>query len=738
MNRSNTEKLVFKKSSYTSRHKRRIARQQTLLELRDIFVKARKKLGNANDSHLNRHTDNKIDNIVSHDLHSNDRSTSITRLQIDQFNELDISDEFLYSYSDNEFCNLYTETVESENCNKNHTVYETEECNNMYNKKQFLDEFLNSENQKNNDDSNHMFETDLHDWATSFKINLNAFSSLLTLLSKHTQFKLPKDARTFLKTPQCTDISRIENGEYCHFGLKNAIERIIKKRWDRNCSSHEIELLICTDGAPIGSSSTQNLWPIMCCDTIIKQVEIIGIYSGEGKPKNCNEFLEQFVNEAVILVNNGILYNTIQYTVRIRGIICDAPAKAYVLNVKCHSGYSSCSKCLIHGEYINGTICFPITKNEIILRNDFDFNRLAYQDDYQKDDTILRKILNLGLVSGIPLDYMHLVCLGVMRKLIILWLKGPLSTRLCSKDVQIISDRLKALRNCVPNDFMRKPRSLDCIKYWKATEFRQFLLYTGCVVLKDILSHDAYYNFLTLHVTISILVNPTIQHHPEYITYASELLNHFVTSFEKIYGARYVSYNVHNLLHLSNDVKEYGSLDSFSAFPFESFICSLKNLIRKGEKPLQQISRRLKEYNFNLIKNVEIYSNIHLEKKHRDGPVTNDRHYQNQYKILRHGNLYINCDNEANNCVILKDGSIITVLNFAKSENVLYAIGKKLSVLGSFYEIPCKSEKFGIKLVDKTSSIITSWLCEEIYAKAYRIAHVNKEIVFPILHTLSY
>ena len=68
--------------------------------------------------------------------------------------------------------------------------------------------------------------------------------------------------------------------------------------------------------------------------------------------------------------------------------------------------------------------------------------------------------LELGFVSNFLLDYMHLVCLGVTRKLIYLWLNGPLVTRLLHRLVMLISEDLISIRPYIPSEFARKPRSL--------------------------------------------------------------------------------------------------------------------------------------------------------------------------------------------------------------------------------------------------------------------------------------
>ena len=44
---------------------------------------------------------------------------------------------------------------------------------------------------------------------------------------------------------------------------------------------------------------------------------------------------------------------------------------------------------------------------------------------------------------------------------------------------------------------------------------------------------------------------------------------------ESIYGRDTLVNNVHCLVHLADDVKRFGSLDIFAAFPFESFLGKL-------------------------------------------------------------------------------------------------------------------------------------------------------------------
>ncbi|KAJ8952617.1 hypothetical protein NQ314_007500 [Rhamnusium bicolor] len=63
----------------------------------------------------------------------------------------------------------------------------------------------------------------------------------------------------------------------------------------------------------------------------------------------------------------------------------------------------------------------------------------------------------------------------------------------------------------IPLEFNRKPRSLDELQYWKATEYRTFLIYLGPLVLKDILDVAVYENFLAFHFSITILLSERLK-----------------------------------------------------------------------------------------------------------------------------------------------------------------------------------------------------------------------------------
>jgi len=58
------------------------------------------------------------------------------------------------------------------------------------------------------------------------------------------------------------------------------------------------------------------------------------------------------------------------------------------------------------------------------------------------------------------------------------------------KEINEINRQILSIVKYTPNKFVRKPRSLNEIKRWKATEFRFFLLYAGPVILKGNIENE--------------------------------------------------------------------------------------------------------------------------------------------------------------------------------------------------------------------------------------------------------
>ncbi|XP_029171122.1 uncharacterized protein LOC114940566 [Nylanderia fulva] len=340
--------------------------------------------------------------------------------------------------------------------------------------------------------------SDLKWWAIKYRICLNAISDLLQILKKHIPILsfLPKDARTFLRTPRENNIIKLAGGLYWHCGLRNFIEKLIID-YDKLALPSNIDLILNIDGLPLAKSSKVLFWPILVSDIKLKNVYMVGCYYGNSKPTSANDFVKELIHE---LIN---INNKLPIQVSLYAIVCDAPAKSFLLSTKGHIGYGSCSKCYIQGTHKNSKVCF-VENVPSHLQTDTDF--LEQTDvDYHKGETILTIVPNLGLVTNVPLDYMHLICLGVVKKLLILWIKGSLSIRLNSTQIQKISKLLIKIRERTPIEFVRKPRSLNNVMYWKATEFRQFLLYTGPVVLNEFI-RDIYYRIKMGARTLSIYV----------------------------------------------------------------------------------------------------------------------------------------------------------------------------------------------------------------------------------------
>jgi len=484
------------------------------------------------------------------------------------------------------------------------------------------------------------------------------------------------------------------------------------------------------DGTPLFKSSNTSLWPILC---MLKNADcsdpfVVGIYSGSEKPADASEFLSEFVAEVCNVSQNGVSIGGELYTIKIHSFVCDAPARAFLKGIKSHSGYAACEKCTEHGEYL-GKVIYPGTNAP--LRTNVAFDEMADEEHHLEPCPL--KPLSVGYVTEFGLDYMHLVCLGVVRRLLLYWKGpvGPLRVRLGSRLVKDLSQKLVALSPHIPSDFSRKPRSVAEVLRWKATEFRQFLLYTGPVILREILSKNLYDHFLLLSVAIRILACPKLA--MTFCDYANELLRLFVSEAGKLYGREVYVYNVHCLIHLAGDVKNLGTLDNFSSFPFENKLGQLKKMIRKPQFPIQQIVYRLAEQ----VKSRNSKQALPTVKhEHSSGPVLGQYRSCRQYRLVQ-TKKYVLSLALGNNCILATDGCLALVENILDDSGTVVLMCRHFVRAENAFSYPLPSSKLGIyKVVDKMTDLFALSL-SSVAQKCALLPVKDGFVVLPLLHNIS-
>lgn len=131
-----------------------------------------------------------------------------------------------------------------------------------------------------------------------------------------------------------------------------------------------LQLQVNIDGLPLFKSSNHQFWPILGRVENIpsKAPFVIGIFSGTSKPTSLADCFHDFINEVNEIKESGVVVSS---------VICDAPAKAFIKNVKQYSGYFGCDKCTQEGEWL-GKMTFP--EINALVRTDESF-RLMTQDE---------------------------------------------------------------------------------------------------------------------------------------------------------------------------------------------------------------------------------------------------------------------------------------------------------------------------------------------------------------------
>lgn len=380
-----------------------------------------------------------------------------------------------------------------------------------------------------------------------------------------------------------------------------------------------------TDGVALFKSSSFSIWPVylVICDLpprlrYSRKCRLFaGLWFGYTKPifstflKPFKDMFQQLYDEGfkTICKLNGIHTSETWHGIVISSSM-DAPAKCLYMCMKQFNGECGCPYCKAKGQNVRteakgncriyNYIDVKNRKKESPLRNHDDFlvdaktatDKKKAGEKNSEVNGVRGTSMAFGfpgydIVAGTAIDYMHAVLLGIMKQLLTYWFdkKYRKSSWYCGGSIKICDARRASIKP--PNQVSRIPRSLEERTHYKASELRTWLLYYSLPVMQGILPNDHHQHLMLLVCAIYILLKQSIS--PQDLNKARAVLEHFCLRASSVYNERFQTFNLHQLLHLTDCVENNGPLWACSCFFFEDLNGDLRSLFHGSQNVEEQI-----------------------------------------------------------------------------------------------------------------------------------------------------
>jgi hypothetical protein len=190
------------------------------------------------------------------------------------------------------------------------------------------------------------------------------------------------------------------------------------------------------------------------------------------------------------------------------------------------------------------------------------------------------------------------------------------------------------------------------------------------------------------------------------------------------------------VLYTSQTARVYGSLDNFSAFPFENYLNTLKRLVKSKSYPLESL---LNKFHGKLQSG--LLPGVGSRKTFSDGPMESSSHCKGPTSNIQ-GREYskynwqgIRLSNRpGDNCITLHNKHIAIIENFVVNSVGEYVIVRKYLVKTDAYASPCRSSSLGIFKVKKLTARPVAVLMDNIKWKNVLVPYHDKDyfLVVPL------
>ncbi len=358
--------------------------------------------------------------------------------------------------------------------------------------------------------------------------------------------------------------------------------------WHAACHPSRVNLPrqfdVSIDGVPESKSSGLSIEVLSIRFMGCKNVYTIGILqpSRKGMQNKDSVTMKHFLDELE------------KSDFEVRFVIADAPKRSSLRGLKSHAANFSCPychACKVDGHYPSNTFRqAPRSDSEIRRVAELVENGRVTNSEGVKCRSILNNVKGLDLVNDIPAEPMHLVWLGIVRKMIkLMYKQKTVTTSKYWKSVSFIQSPESSinaeLHKCkgLP-EHNRRPRDLDTT-VWKAEEYRNLVLVFWPAVAATAPSATKTVWLLTVYIVRAFSLPDVFYEKLNRDELETNLLRRWYVAYEAAFKAANCTHNTHLFTHLDR-VRKCGPLSETSAMLYEDHYAVVKKNYKAGTAAL--------------------------------------------------------------------------------------------------------------------------------------------------------
>ena len=401
-------------------------------------------------------------------------------------------------------------------------------------------------------------------------------------------------------------------------GLMSGSE-YVKVKSQTTRTHFDLTLVLYTDGVNLFNSSESSLYPTVFSIAELPEnlkesfLIIADLWLDTEKPI-FNFYLKPTCLRLKNTFENGITWKNPQTQEYITSfvvcpkVIADGPVRADLQNILYPTGICACNIC----EIITTSIEILNKKKEKKKKRVYQFEEkpvLRTSENMKiqgslaaslkidhvrgvKGASILEIVPYLERSSCLGPELMHSTGLGSILFFLNIWFVT------CNEwSIKEHIAEIDSLMLCIklPNIFSRLPRSVTLCNKYKAHELLTFGIHISIPLLKNFLPPHLFDHWTLFIYGITTLLKKHIS--DEDIKNSARSLNLFVKNVKTLYHEKFLTYTIHQIVHLPLFAERWGNLFSSSAFLYEDFNGFLSSMVHGSKNIQPELAKNLNLYN---------------------------------------------------------------------------------------------------------------------------------------------